>query len=519
MRSAKTIAALLCFVIALSAQGVYAEYPEILWWYDVDAPSFGSGAAADIDGDSILEIVFGTYFNDERIHALNAESGDSLWTFFTDGCNDASSAIADVDLDGELEVIAPASSPSMVYCFNGTTGDIEWSTPTGYDHCIDSPPAVADVDNDGKPEVILGTFLGNVFCLNGEDGSECWQINLGTNSYIQSGPNILDLDGDDDLDVVVAQYAGDCKIFGLEGHTGDTLWSCDAPTDYMYHGGSFADIDEDSLMEIAIGSYEGKLFVINAEDGSVEWTYPTAWYIGAPTSIADLDNDGHLEVVVVSYNKVSVLSHTGSHQWSYSAGGGIFRGVSIADINGDDTLDVVFGADDGILRVLTGSHGSTVWTLDLEAHYGRTFEIDNAPVIEDFDGDGKLDIFIVGGYGTSSAPENNHGRAYAIAAGDGTGPGWPMFRHDLYHTARFSVEEEEEYVCGDADGSGSVDIDDAVYLINYIFAEGPPPEPFASGDADCSGEVDIDDVVYLIGYIFSGGFDPCDPDGDTIPDC
>ena len=149
--------------------------PQILWWYDLDAPSFGSAAVNDIDGDGNLEIVFGTYFNDEHIYALNAESGTLLWKYNTGGCNDASPTIADVDLDGDLEVVVPASSPYRVYCFDGATGQVEWSTSTGYPNCIDSPPAVADVDNDDKPEVILGTFYGHVFCLNGEDGSICWQ--------------------------------------------------------------------------------------------------------------------------------------------------------------------------------------------------------------------------------------------------------------------------------------------------------------------------------------------------------
>jgi len=76
-----------------------------------------------------------------------------------------------------------------------------------------------------------------------------------------------------------------------------------------------------------------------------------------------------------------------------------------------------------------------------------------------------------------------------------------------------------EYICGDADGSDSVDIDDVVYLINYIFAGGPTPEPYESGDANCSGGVDIDDVVYIIAYIFSGGNSPCDMNGDEVPDC
>jgi hypothetical protein len=74
-------------------------------------------------------------------------------------------------------------------------------------------------------------------------------------------------------------------------------------------------------------------------------------------------------------------------------------------------------------------------------------------------------------------------------------------------------------ICGDADRSGGVDIDDVVYLINYIFGGGPAPIPIESGDTDCSGDTDIDDVVYLINFIFAGGPEPCDPDGDEIPDC
>ncbi|MCK4656196.1 MAG: hypothetical protein KAT85_04170 [candidate division Zixibacteria bacterium] len=78
---------------------------------------------------------------------------------------------------------------------------------------------------------------------------------------------------------------------------------------------------------------------------------------------------------------------------------------------------------------------------------------------------------------------------------------------------------EEQPKCGDVDGSGSIDIDDVVYLVNYIFTGGPAPNPYYVGDANCSIDIDIDDVVYLITYIFSGGYDPCDIDGDEAPDC
>jgi hypothetical protein len=76
-----------------------------------------------------------------------------------------------------------------------------------------------------------------------------------------------------------------------------------------------------------------------------------------------------------------------------------------------------------------------------------------------------------------------------------------------------------ESSCGDADDNDVVDIDDIVYVIDFIFSGGPEPVPYSAGDVDCSGAVDIDDAVYLVMYIFSGGFEPCDTDGDGLGDC
>ena len=206
----------------------------------------------------------------------------------------------------------------------------------------------------------------------------------------------------------------------------------------MYHGCSFADIDTDGKPELVIGSYDNHVYVFNGEDGSLLWEYIAPFYIGAPTSIGDLNNDGYFEIVFTSYNILGVLSHSGSLLWSVTTGGDLFRGAALSDIDGDGILDVVFGSYDGILRALKGDDGQIIWTYDLKAHYGNVFEMDHAPVIADFNNDGKLDVFIVGGYGSSDPPTNNHGRAYALTAGDGSGPGWPMFRHDCLHSGLFS---------------------------------------------------------------------------------
>ncbi|MCK5125629.1 MAG: M4 family metallopeptidase [candidate division Zixibacteria bacterium] len=67
------------------------------------------------------------------------------------------------------------------------------------------------------------------------------------------------------------------------------------------------------------------------------------------------------------------------------------------------------------------------------------------------------------------------------------------------------------YMCGDANGSGAVDIGDAVYIVNYVFRGGPAPDPLESGDANCDGEANVADAVYIINYVFKGGPIPCCP--------
>ena len=73
-----------------------------------------------------------------------------------------------------------------------------------------------------------------------------------------------------------------------------------------------------------------------------------------------------------------------------------------------------------------------------------------------------------------------------------------------------TIDNQAGYKCGDADGEGTINIADAVYLISYIFSHGPAPAPLEAGDADCDGAITIADVVYLISYIFSHGPEPCE---------
>jgi hypothetical protein len=66
-------------------------------------------------------------------------------------------------------------------------------------------------------------------------------------------------------------------------------------------------------------------------------------------------------------------------------------------------------------------------------------------------------------------------------------------------------------LCGDANSDNQINIGDVVFIINYIFNDGPPPEPVEAGDENCDGGVNVGDAVYLISHIFRSGPGPCCP--------
>jgi outer membrane protein assembly factor BamB len=431
----------------LFINNVNAQTPTIKWWYDINDASFGQSAAGDIDGDGKLEVVFGCYRNDSSVYALNADSGSLLWKYNThpvgaEGCNDVAPVIYDVDNDTHLEVIVPSSCNPVTFCFNGQTGAVEWQCNT---RGSDSPPTIADLDNDGTPEILHGEFGGYVKCINGENGSPSWEIPVDTNSWIQTAPTIVDLDNNGQLDFVVGTWNFNHldSIYAFRGDNHARMWSYPVH-DYMYHGTAVADLDNDGKPELVIGSYNDTLYCINGENGTTKWKYAaTGGYIGAPASIADIDNDGSCDVVFFSSYVVTALSDSGTLKWQYTIPGfeQSFRGAAIADINNDVYLDVIFGTDGGKVKALNGNNGTLIWSIDLAAHYGNpAFALDHAPLIADFDNDDTLDVFIVGGHAEYPAFQNDFGRAYMIKAGKGHGPDWLMFQHDLHRQSSLCVD-------------------------------------------------------------------------------
>ena len=255
----------------------------------------------DANGDGVGEV----YVVGDSIYALRGTDGSIIWSYPASG-GFASVAIDDINNDGQYEVVTVANSGGhKVIVLRATNGAFLWSYAVG----SQGNPAIADLDNDGYKEIVVAIDNGWLYALR-HNGTLYWSRNMGYGAYLghMNSPTIADLNGDGWKEIVYGQYqwsGSSCYnpyVHVLRGTDGSTIWSYNSRTaGYQVQSRKIADIDNDGQLEVIITAAYGtspSLEVLNGATGTVEWTYSGPHFFEG-LAIGDVDNDGCVEIVAV----------------------------------------------------------------------------------------------------------------------------------------------------------------------------------------------------------------------------
>lgn len=178
---------------------------------------------------------------------------------------------------------------------------------------------------------------------------------------------------------------------GAEGRSGTwgSLWNFTTQS-YVISSPALADLDNDGLLEIVIGVNHDALYALNGEDGSILWEYSIP-YSGNSSSplIADLDSDGKPEVVFASDGSLLAFQgESGDLIWAMPIGSSpIAVSPCTGDLDGDGTPEVIFSR--GETKAYDGETGALLWTAD--SCYSSNY---TSPAVEDIDLDGSDEVLV-----------------------------------------------------------------------------------------------------------------------------
>jgi len=406
---------------------------------------------ADFDADGRLDVVVCNageqrriYLNSGSTKALSAARGVALQSY---GEHDASCSAASGSASTEdFADIAIASTNRMTTLYsNPGTGDFSSVFPSVVGVVAHSI-VTGDFNSDGFPDLVSR----NRVYLNPRSGyfDDAPPIHLAA-ADVQCAA-VGDVDGDGTDDIIVGTRLppdislGGVKVFLNPSGSVPGYFEAVAPLELPSFLGqdtkavAVADLNQDGLLDLLVSrtsvSAKGAVGVsvyINPGAGRFDLVAgdtiddADGLYATLSLTVADLDNDGTLDVVAANdegkASKVFLGALSNGNQYSVRSTIDIgseshaTHSISVGDLNSDGVLDLVLGHGNEINHLHLGQIQSGVLSFS-SAHeivvIGEATRIDATlqVVVEDMDGDGWQDVVSV-----------NSGAPNAIYYGDGQG--------------------------------------------------------------------------------------------------
>jgi hypothetical protein len=294
---------------------------------------------------------------------LSIAAGDfAAPTLTPDGNNPLYLATADLTGDGLNDVVSASADDGALRVFlNDKLSPGTFNTPLVLASPGASQVAIADVNGDGLPDLVSADFNLSLF-VQTSPGTCAAPISLysGGANWVAVG----DLNDDGAPDIALTDLVG-VKVLMHTGAASATTYA--APVSVFTQTANqnlqganiiaIADVNGDGLNDLIItdpGPTGGMSPTVNVllQEAAAHGTFaaPVSYPIAAqdlPQSIilADLEGDGHLDIVIGGQQSVTVLLHDPATAGAflaatvYPAPGA--NEIAIADINGDGKLDIV----------------------------------------------------------------------------------------------------------------------------------------------------------------------------------
>ena len=354
----------------------------------------------------------------------------------------------DIDLDGVRDLIiatnetnisdyAVRQKDNVLYFRNAGTNAVpdyryqsnNFLVEDMVDHGAFTAPVLADLDADGDLDLVVATNFSDhitgdtshhlVYYENTGSStqprytlSDTDYLNLSSSNLREIRPAFGDIDGDNDLDLFLGQTDGSITLYTNAGDSQNPNFQFTTDVYEGIYAGSLAapylyDLNEDGLLDLLIGSYEGNIryYKNTGSSSSASFTLENDTLGGILTNelivqsvfdpdrgfydtlvhnyfghsclnIGMLNNDslaiitggseGKIRAFIIQDDltdsfpeKEDLLFHEGL-QMSYNKDWGALAFPAVGDVNGDSFDDVIIGTNRGGLHFLSGRNNLSV---------------------------------------------------------------------------------------------------------------------------------------------------------------
>ena len=428
------------FVIILLALNLSPNYSQNSWSTLIDSVStLSSPRAADLNSDGTKDIVLGggtdsTYSN-YGVVALDGVSGQLLWNLPTPDEIFTSAVFNDINNDTIPDVFIGGRN-AQLYAIDGSNGNIIWEffpqnsglnpADSGL-YNFYSSQICNDFDGDNVQDILVTNGgdhkaapfdprpPGHLMLISGATGNLIAKAVSPDSAEIYSSPVILSQSGVINTESIVfgtggEQHGGGMYVTNftdlLNGDISSSIILTTHPAKGFIAPASLADVSDDGFIDIVVQSFSGKLSAFDGITFQTLWSknFPGCESSAAPTIGNFTGGDLVPDVFTVVYRgtsptyfdfyQVMLDGLTGEISWIDSVGSMHYSSSSAFDANGDGRDEVLFSVNyissyfSHQLKMVDFQNDSVMDVTSLNAGVN----LGCSPLIEDLDEDGLLEF-------------------------------------------------------------------------------------------------------------------------------